>query len=129
MDQRGRLVLPVSFREALGDKYIVTRGLDKCVWLFAPDEYTQLEDRITQLPEISNREIYRFIIGSRVECASDPQDRLVIPLELREHAELERDLVIVGQARKVEIWSRRVWKEHCAKVEEKVAEMMEGLDL
>ena len=129
MDTKGRLILPADFREAIGDKFIATRGFENCIWIFSIEEYDKLEEKIKKLPEISGRELYRFIIGSKEDCENDKQGRVLIPLVLREHASLEKDIVVVGQSTKVEIWDKRVWTEHNNNNEEKAIALLEGIGI
>ena len=105
IDAKGRLIVPAKYRDELGEHFFVTKGLDGC--LFAYDE-KDLQEKVMSLP-LSNkasRDISRFFLGSAQESEFDKQGRILLAAPLREHAGLEKDVVLVGVGNRIEIWSK-----------------------
>ena len=111
IDPKGRVIMPAKFREDLGDKFIITKGLDNCLFVFPQEEWQSFEKKLRSLPLTSRdaRAFTRFFFSGAIECELDKQGRVLIPANLREYAELEKDLVIVGVSSRVEIWSKEKW--------------------
>ena len=111
LDAKGRVIVPVKFRDGLGDKFVLTKGLDGCLFAYSKEEWANFENKIRTLPLTSKdaRAFVRFFFSGAVECEIDKQGRTLIPPMLREHAELDRDLVIIGVSSRVEIWSQAKW--------------------
>lgn len=119
LDKKGRLIIPSKFREILSeryeDKFIITRGLDTCLFLYPPGEWAELEKKIRELPTISNpsaRALKRYFSSGGMECTIDKQGRIMIPANLREHAQINKEVVIVGNIEKIEIWAKEKWQEY-----------------
>jgi MraZ protein len=111
LDAKGRVIVPVKFRDGLGDKFVLTKGLDGCLFAYSKEEWANFENKIKTLPLTSKdaRAFVRFFFSGAVECEIDKQGRTLIPPMLREHAELDKDLVIIGVSTRVEIWSQAKW--------------------
>ena len=111
LDAKGRVIVPVKFRDGLGDKFVLTKGLDGCLFAYSKEEWANFENKIKTLPLTSKdaRAFVRFFFSGAVECEIDKQGRTLIPPMLREHAELDKDLVIIGVSSRVEIWSQAKW--------------------
>ena len=111
IDPKGRVIMPAKFREDLGDKFIITKGLDNCLFVFPQEEWQSFEKKLRSLPLTSRdaRAFTRFFFSGAIECELDKQGRVLIPANLWEYAELEKDLVIVGVSSRVEIWSKEKW--------------------
>jgi len=111
IDSKGRVIMPAKFREDLGDRFIVTKGLDNCLFVYPQKEWLSFEQKLRSLPLTSReaRAFTRFFFSGAVECELDKQGRILIPANLREYANLDKDLVIVGVLSRVEIWSRDRW--------------------
>lgn len=112
IDPKGRVILPAKFREELGEKFVVTKGLDNCLFVYPNEEWQNLEQRLRTLPLTSKdaRAFIRFFFAGATECELDKQGRILIPSNLREHAVLAKDLVIIGVSTRVEIWSKEAWE-------------------
>ncbi|MCF0142221.1 MAG: division/cell wall cluster transcriptional repressor MraZ [Parasporobacterium sp.] len=113
IDAKGRAIIPVKFREPLGSKFVVTKGLDHCLWVYPEEQWRAFYEQINSLPASNpnNRKIQRFFGGSANESELDKQGRVLIPQTLREHAYLEKDITVVGLANRIEIWDTEHWKE------------------
>ncbi|NLX70745.1 MAG: division/cell wall cluster transcriptional repressor MraZ [Clostridiales bacterium] len=114
IDSKGRVIMPVKFREALGSKFVLTKGLDSCLFVYPNEEWINFEKKLRSLPLTSRdaRAFIRFFFAGACECELDKQGRILIPGNLREYAGLEKDLVIIGVSTRVEIWSKDKWDEY-----------------
>lgn len=111
LDPKGRMNIPAKFREGLGESVYLTKGLDQCLFVFPPDEWGVFEAKLKTLP-LTNKNARAFIrhfFAGATECETDKQGRIVIPQNLREHAGLDREAVVIGVGTRVEIWSNENW--------------------
>ena len=132
IDAKGRLIVPAKFREILGDNFIVTKGLDGCLFVYPNDEWTRFEEKLKSLPLTNKnaRQFTLFFLAGAAACEVDKQGRILLPQVLREFASLEKDVVLVGVASRIEIWSRERWDESMNTYDgdmDEVAENMESL--
>ncbi len=113
MDTKGRLIVPSKFRELLGDEFVVTKGLDKCLFVFTADKWTSVIESIDSLPITKGkaRQFSRFLIGGAGTCEIDKQGRILIPQNLREYAKLDKEAILVGVGNRIEIWNKDEWEE------------------
>ena len=117
IDSKGRLILPSKFRSELGDRFIVTKGFDGCLYGYSADEWKALEEKIKTLPLVTGkdaRNFTRFFFSSAIECEIDSQGRILISQNLREFAMLQKEVVIIGVSSRIEIWSKEKWEEYNA---------------
>ncbi|MBP3477222.1 MAG: division/cell wall cluster transcriptional repressor MraZ [Lachnospiraceae bacterium] len=108
IDAKGRLIVPSKFRETLGDTFVVTKGLDGCLFVYDNEEWGIFEEKLKSLP-ITNKEarqFVRFFLAGAAEVEVDKQGRILVPNVLREFAELNKDVVLIGVASRIEIWSK-----------------------
>lgn len=113
VDAKGRVIIPAKFREALGDTFVVTKGLDGCLFVFAMDEWSSFEEKLRTLP-IANkdaRKFTRFFFAGAADVEPDKQGRVLIPNNLREFGGLTKDVVLVGVSNRVEIWDKERYEE------------------
>lgn len=114
LDTKGRLIVPAKFRDGLGESFVVTKGLDSCLFAYPKREWEIFEDKLKQLP-LTNpgaRKFVRFFFAGAIECDLDNQGRIMIPQNLREYASLKKDIVSIGVNNRVEIWNRDGWSEY-----------------
>ena len=113
IDAKGRVIIPAKFREKLGDSFVITKGLDGCLYGYAKEEWSAFEEKLGTLPitNKNSRQFTRFFLAGAAECELDKQGRILIPSVLREFAGLDKDVVLVGVASKIEIWSKERWDE------------------
>ena len=111
LDAKGRLIMPAKFRDGLGERFIVTKGLDKCLFAYTLEEWTGFEQKIKELPLADEgvRRFVRFFVGSAAECEPDNQGRSLLPPTLRTYAGIEKELVSLGVSNRIEIWSKANW--------------------
>jgi len=114
LDAKGRLIMPAKLRETIGDKFVVTKGLDGCLFAFSIEEWSNFEEKLKSLP-LSNRnsrEFTRFFLSGATECEIDKQGRFLIPTNLRETASLQKEVVIIGVGTRIEIWDKEKWNSY-----------------
>ena len=114
VDAKGRLIMPAKLRDDIGDKFIITKGLDGCLFGFSQKEWDNFEEKLKALPlaQKNARNFVRFFLSGAVECDIDKQGRFLIPANLREHAELDKEIVIIGVGTRLEIWNRDKWQKY-----------------
>lgn len=129
IDTKGRMIVPAKFREGLGDAFVVTRGLDKCLFAYPMDEWKAIEEKLKQLPLTKKdaRAFTRFFFSGAIECEVDKQGRINIPPSLRTYAGLEKECVVIGVSERVEIWANDKWNEYVEESEESFSEIAENL--
>ena len=130
IDAKGRLIIPSKFREILGEDFVITKGLDGCLFLYPSNEWKIFEEKLRT--NKNARTFTRFFLGSAVDGGLDKQGRALISSALRTFAGLEKDVVLVGVLDRVEIWDQARWNENNAAVEadmDEIAGQMEDLGL
>ena len=131
IDAKSRIIIPSKFREELGYKFILTKGLDNCLFIYSMEEWKKFEDKLINLPIASKeaRAFVRYFFSSAVECEIDKQGRLTIPQNLREHAKIDKELITIGVMSRVEVWSKQEWVKYDSnslgydEIAEKMAEL------
>ncbi len=111
LDAKGRLIMPAKLRENIGEKFVLTKGLDGCLFAFSATEWDNFEEKLKSLP-LSNknsREFTRFFLSGATECEIDKQGRFLIPNNLRVAADLIKDTIIIGVGTRIEIWDKEKW--------------------
>jgi len=111
IDPKGRLIVPVKYRDELGDSFVVTKGLDNCLFVYPMNEWRTMEEKLRSLPftKADARAFSRFFFSGAAECELDKQGRILLPAHLREYASLDKDVVLIGVSTRVEIWSKESW--------------------
>jgi MraZ protein len=132
IDEKGRLIIPSKFREELGNSFVVTKGLDGCLFAYDNTEWTALEEKLKKLP-LTNRDaraFARFMLAGAALVEVDKQGRILLPQVLRSFAELEKDVVLIGVASRIEIWSKDRWNDMSdASDMDEIAEKMADLGI
>lgn len=134
IDPKGRLIMPSKFRDDLGEKFVATKGLDNCLFVYPRGEWQALEQKLKSLPftKADARAFVRFFFSGATECEVDKQGRILLPANLREYARLDKDVVVLGVSTRVEIWSKEVWDKYSHQAEstyEEIAEKIVDFDL
>jgi MraZ protein len=111
IDNKSRVIIPSKIRDSLGMKFIMTKGLDHCLFVYPQEEWNIFENKLKKLPltQKDARAFVRFFFAGAVECEVDKQGRVLIPANLREHAKLKTDAVIIGVSNRLEIWDKDLW--------------------
>ena len=110
LDAKGRVNFPARLREELGDRCVVTRGLDNCLFVYSMEEWERLAAKLRELPISKSAPLNRFFFAGAAEVEPDRQGRVVLPAHLREYAGLERDVTIAGVSNRAEIWDTARWE-------------------
>ena len=112
LDAKGRLIMPAKLRQDMGEKFIVTKGLDGCLFAFSQSEWLNFETKLKALPlsDRNARNFVRFFLSGATECEIDKQGRFLIASNLREYSNLEKEAVIIGVGTRIEIWNKEKWK-------------------
>lgn len=134
IDSKGRVIIPSRFREDLGYKFVITKGLDHCLFVYSLQEWENLETKLKTLPLTNKdaRAFVRFFFSGAAECEADKQGRVLIPANLREYAKLDKDVVVIGVSTRVEIWDKTLWDQYNSDDNispEAIAEKMEFLGI
>lgn len=132
VDAKGRLTVPSKFRELLGDEFVVTKGLDGCLFVYSSEEWRSFEEKFKEVSQFSKeaRKFARFFFAGATVCEVDKQGRVLLPAALREFAGIEKEAVMAGVLNHIEVWSKDRWQEanEYDDVEE-IAERMASLGL
>ena len=132
VDAKGRLIVPSKFREQLGDEFVVTKGLDGCLFVYENTEWKALEEKLHALPltNANARKFSRFFLAGATTCEVDKQGRILLPAVLRDFAKIDKDAVLVGVGSRIEIWSKELWiQANTYDDMNEIAENMEGLGI
>lgn len=134
LDEKGRLIMPRRFRDYLGGEFVITRGLDNCLFVYPLTEWKILETKLKALPltQKDARAFVRYLLSGAALCELDKQGRISVPNNLRIHGDFNKEIVVIGVANRIELWSKEVWESYFAATEESyedLAEKMEGLNL
>ena len=112
LDAKGRLSMPAKLRRDMGEAFIVTKGLDGCLFAFSQEEWKNFETKLKALPlsDRNARNFVRFFLSGATECEIDKQGRFLIANNLRVAANLEKEAVIIGVGTRLEIWNKKTWE-------------------
>jgi MraZ protein len=129
IDEKGRMIIPAKFREELGTTFVLTRGLDQCVFGYPQEEWEHLEKKLKALPFTKKdaRAFTRFFFSGATECQLDKQGRVNIASPLRQYAKLEKECVVIGVSNRIEIWEKSIWENYFVKSEESFGEIAESI--
>ena len=111
LDAKGRVSMPAKLRRDMGEAFIVTKGLDGCLFAFSQEEWMNFETKLKSLPlsDKNARNFVRFFLAGATECELDKQGRFLIPANLRKEANLEKEAIIIGVGTRLEIWNKETW--------------------
>ena len=112
IDAKGRLIIPAKFREVLGDEFVVTKGMDGCLFVFDNSEWQVFAEKLRSLPMIDKevRQFTRFFLAGAASVEVDKQGRILLPSVLRDFAGITKDTVLIGVGSRIEIWSKDRWE-------------------
>ncbi|MCQ1528138.1 division/cell wall cluster transcriptional repressor MraZ [Lutispora saccharofermentans] len=134
LDNKNRLIMPAKFRDELGSTFVITKGLDNCLFIYSGDEWKNIENKLKTLPMTNKdaRAFVRFFFAGATECEIDKQGRVLIPSNLKEFAKIDKDAVIIGVSTRLELWSLEEWNKFNSDANisyEDVAEKMSQLGI
>lgn len=114
VDSKNRIIIPSKFRDELGNKFIITKGLDGCIYVYTLEEWKLLEEKLVKLPLTSKnaRTFTRFFFSGANEIELDKQGRALMPQSVLEYAGIDKEVVSIGVSNRIEIWSKEKWQEY-----------------
>ena len=134
VDPKGRLIVPSKFRDGLGQNFVITKGLDNCLFVYPMEEWLVIEKKLKNLPFTKSdaRAFVRFFFSGANECELDKQGRILLPSNLREYAKFDKDVVIIGVSSRIEIWAKELWENYIESEDmdyEGIAEKLQNIDI
>ena len=129
IDEKNRLIIPSKFRNDLGEKFVITRGLEKCLFVYSLVEWENIVNRLRTLPftKKDSRDFTRFFLSGATECVLDKSGRVCITSPLVHYAGLQHECVIIGANDRLEIWNKEKWENFFTENEENFSNIAENL--
>lgn len=129
IDDKARIVLPSKFREELGETFVITRGLEGCLFVYSKIEWNNIVSKLKTLPFTKKdaRAFLRFFLSGAVECQADKQGRVAIPTPLVNYANIEKQCVIIGVNDRLEIWSQTTFDNYFNENQDNISDLAEDL--
>lgn len=129
LDAKGRMIVPAKFRDELTEHFVITRGLDKCLFGYTLTEWAAIEEKLKALPLTRRdaRKFMRMFFSGAVEVEMDKQGRINIPKHLMEYAGLSKEATVIGVSSRIEIWDRKLWSDFYEETEEEFETIAEEL--
>lgn len=114
LDAKGRIIMPAKLRTDIGEKFIITKGLDGCLFVFSQNEWSNFEGKLKELPLTNKnaRDFVRFFLSGATECEIDKQGRFLLVNTLRTYADITKEVIIIGVGTRLEIWNKEKWKKY-----------------
>ena len=127
LDEKGRLFLPAKFRDRLADGVVITKGQERCLYIFPTDEFHRVAETMKATPVTSKtvRDYLRVYLSGASDETPDKQGRVTVPSKLREYAGLTRDCTVIGAGSRVEVWDSTAWDSYLASTEQAFADQSE----
>lgn len=127
LDEKGRLILPSKFRDELAEGLVITRGQERCLYVFSAAEFARMHERISEAPITSkqSRDYLRVFLSGAHDETPDKQGRVTLPSALRQYAGLDRDLAVIGTGNRAEIWDATAWQTYLDEQENAFSEIEE----
>lgn len=129
IDEKKRIIIPSKFREELKDTFVITRGIENCLFIYSLEEWKKITDKLETLPFTKKdaRQFIRFFLSGATEAQFDKQGRIVITTPLLEYAKIEKDCVIIGTGERLEIWSENAWNNFFNEASTNMSDIAENL--
>ncbi len=129
IDLKGRMIVPSKFRDGLGETFVLTRGLDQCLFGYPMSEWKVIEEKLKALPLTKKdaRAFTRFFFSGAIECELDKQGRINIATPLLQYAKLEKECVVIGVSNRIELWSKSIWENYVSEQEDSFEEIAENM--
>lgn len=123
--------MPSKLRENIGEKFIITKGLDKCLFAYSKSEWANFEEKLKTLPLTNKnaRDFVRFFLSGAVECEIDKQGRFLVPANLRTYANIDKEIVIIGVGTRLEIWNKESWTNYSSEENISADEIAENMTM
>ena len=129
IDEKGRIIIPAKFRDDLGEEFIVTRGIENCLFVYSLENWAKITDKLNSLPFTKKdaRTFNRFFMSGATSVELDKQGRINIATPLTQYAKLLKDCVVIGTGDRLEIWSLESWNEFFNSTKDSMSDIAENL--
>ena len=129
LDEKSRLVIPSLFRKELGNKFVITRGIEKCLYVYSNSEWQKIVDKLQELPFTKKdaRTFIRAFFSGASYCEIDKSGRIVLTSNIKDYANIKKDCVVIGANNRVEIWDKELWDEEISSKAEELSDIAENL--
>lgn len=129
IDEKGRLIIPAKYRESLGDNFIITFGLDVCLFVYPIEEWKVLAEKLKLLPlgQRDARAFKRILFSRATSCTLDNQGRAIIMKYLRDYARIKREVMVIGVLDRIEVWSKEIWQGYFKEIEDSYEDIAERI--
>ncbi|MBQ6362061.1 MAG: division/cell wall cluster transcriptional repressor MraZ [Lachnospiraceae bacterium] len=130
IDNKGRVIIPAKFREQLGDTFVLTKGLDGCLFIYTNEDWAAFAEKLknTSFGSEKSRKLQRYFMAGAVQVEADKQGRILIPGKLRDLAGLTKDVSLLGVGNRIELWNTETWENDGGYDDaNEIAEILEGL--
>ena len=129
LDSKKRIFIPAKYREDLGETFVITKSVDKCLKVYTMEEWLKLKEKLDSMPDTKARKIRRFVFAKANEVKCDSQGRVLISSALREYAGIDKNAVVIGAGSYLEIWAEEEWEKICGEEDTAdIEQLMEELD-
>ena len=129
IDDKGRIIIPAKFREELGDVFIITRGIENCLFVYSMESWNRITDKLNSLPFTKKdaRNFVRFFMSGATNVELDKQGRVNVTAPLVQYANLVKDCVVIGTGDRLEIWSQESWDDFFNSTKDSMSDIAENL--
>lgn len=129
IDEKGRLIIPSKYREQLGSTFVLTRGIENCIYVYPKSTFSSIAERLETLPFTKKdaRRFSRFFFSFATAAELDKQGRALLPASLISYANLKKDCMIVGVGERLEIWDQEAWDQFMGSAMDEMSDIAEGL--
>ncbi len=130
IDSKSRVIIPAKFREELGETFMLTKGMNNCLFVLSMEQWQLFQDKIASLPVASGLQLVRFFCAGACDATPNAQGRILVPDNLRKYAQLDKDVTVIGTGNRVEIWNTEKWNEYLEnQSQESIMQAMELLGI
>ena len=129
IDEKGRIIIPSKFREELGNSFVITRGIEDCLFVYSLEAWEKIVDKLSALPFTRKdaRTFNRFFMSGATDVELDKQGRVNVSAPLIDYAKLKKDCVIIGTGDRLEIWSQESWGSFFDSTKNSMSDIAENL--
>lgn len=129
IDDKGRLIIPAKFRDELGEKFIVTRGIENCLFVYSEESWTKIVNKLETLPFTKKdaRQFIRFFLSGATQAEFDKQGRINLTSPLISYANIKKECIVIGTGDRLEIWSEESWNEFFLSAKDSMSDIAENL--
>lgn len=129
IDEKGRLIMPSKYRESLGDEFIITFGLDTCLFVYPLSEWKMISEKIKSFPlgKKDARAFSRILFSRALNCSMDNQGRINIAKYLKDYAHINKEIMIIGVSDRIEIWNRKLWQKYSTEMVDSYEDIAERI--